>query len=90
MFGCPTGLGAHDRVWLVIEAPPQQTSVVLNGKKLPSPTVEADYQRFQIMAQLQPRNELIIDLSHDESSSLGGLAGEVYLAIEAHDREARD
>ncbi len=78
-FNCPTNLAPGQRVWLVIDETPGLVGVTLNAAEvgqvsnlpaLPCPA------RFEIAALLQPRNELVLEVTGEQ-----GL-GEVRLEIE--------
>jgi Glycosyl hydrolase 2 galactose-binding domain-like len=60
-FHRPTGLGAASRVWLVIENIDSRAAVTLNDRLLGE--IEDWPARFEITADLLPRNLLAIDVS---------------------------
>jgi hypothetical protein len=55
-FGLPTGLGAGDRVWLVLDGP-QDCLLALNDSPLPAVMASSSYA-VEITAMLLPRNRL--------------------------------
>jgi hypothetical protein len=94
-FGCPTGLEPADRVILVIDRVDAFGTVALNG--LPIGIVPAGGRpgRFDVTADLKPRNQLaiLVELPQVTADSQpldragrdglpGGLVGEVRLQIE--------
>jgi hypothetical protein len=93
-FGCPTGLGAGDRVELVIDRVDAFGCALLNGRPLGEIAAGGQIWRGDITARLMPRNELVIEVElpylTEESPPLarlgrdrlpGGLIGEVRLEI---------
>lgn len=71
-FGRPSGLTTGQRVELVVEPwPPAGVSILLNGQPLspptsnqpPTPTARSQQTRYDISANLKPRNKLIIELA---------------------------
>jgi hypothetical protein len=72
-FNQPTGLGPEDVVQLVIEPLPADAVVSLNGRPLPT-----DNALWNIAAQLQPRNEITIEVA---GKAGGRPFGEVRLEI---------
>ena len=89
-FNRPTGLEAHERVWIVVESVDATASVTLNGHPLGEIPLGATYCEFDITALLQPRNELLVEVGCPADASLrptdrgnlpGGLIGEVGLEI---------
>ena len=61
-FGRPTGLGAADAVWLVIDAP-ADAGLALNGVALPAATAGAAY-RANVTPLLRARNLLVLVPRH--------------------------
>ena len=57
-FGRPTGLGAADAVWLVIEAP-ADAALALNGVALPASAAGETY-RMNVAPLLRDRNLLVL------------------------------
>ena len=57
-FGRPTGLGAADAVWLVIDAP-ADAAITLNAAALPAATAGAAY-RANVTPLLRDRNLLVL------------------------------
>ncbi len=93
-FGRPTGLGAADRVELVVERVDALGSVRLNGETLGEIPAGGQAWRCDVTARLAPRNELIVEVElpqgADRSPPIprpgraglpGGLVGEVRLEI---------
>lgn len=93
-FGRPTGLGAADRVELVIDRVDAFGWAALNGEGLGEIAAGGQPWRCDITARLRPRNELVVDVELPQltadSPSLarpgrdglpGGLIGEVRLEI---------
>ena len=79
-FGRPTGLGAADRLWIVVENLPQAGSVELNGVLLGALGARAACGRFEVTGRLDARNELLLRLqtsgdAHQPSS--GSPPGEI-------------
>jgi hypothetical protein len=87
-FQKPTGLESGERVWLVVEGPRSRGVVELNRKRLGDAG-----GRFDITHQLEDHNQLEIVVEHpaldargltdddSDTSSIGGLVGEVRLEI---------
>jgi len=63
-FGYPTGIGAGDRIWLVMELSPEtgeRAVVALNGEVLEPHDLAAVDSRWDVTVRLRPRNELLIE-----------------------------
>ena len=63
-FGYPTGIGAGDRIWLVMELSPatgESAVVALNGEMLDPHDLAAGGSRWDVTSRLSPRNELMIE-----------------------------
>jgi hypothetical protein len=85
-FGCPTGLGAADRLWIVVENLPQAGSIELNGALLGELDGRAASARFEATGRVQPRNELLLRLQTPGGAPLpfsGSPPGEISIEIES-------
>lgn len=76
-FNCPTNLAPGQPVWLVIDDMPGLVRVVLNAAEVGQVSNLPGPARIEIAALLQPRNELVLDVTGDDSR-----LGEVHLEIE--------
>jgi len=75
-FGRPTGLGAGDAVWLVIDGPAACT-LSLNGASLPAASAGVDW-RVEITALVRERNLLLL-VPQDRTAGAVAAAGRVPL-----------
>ena len=85
-FGCPTGLGTADRVWIVVENLPQAESIELNGVLLGALGGAAACARFEVTGRLDARNELLLRLptpGDPHPSSSGSPPGEISIEIQS-------
>lgn len=97
-FNQPTGLGAKDTVWLVVEPPDAWGDVRLNDCALGSVAAGGPPARYDVTHGLLDRNELIIEVEcpkvNNDSGPLarpagrgnqavGGLVGEIRLEIDS-------
>ena len=83
-FGCPTGVGPTDRLWLVIENLSHAGTASLNGALLGALLAAPAAGRFDVTEKLEARNKLCLDL--DSSADDSFLTGddppaEVFLEI---------
>jgi hypothetical protein len=79
-FGRPTGLGAADAVWLVIDAP-ADAALTLNGVALPASAAGATY-RANVTPLLCDRNLLVlVPRLADEPVSLPAARGPLPAAL---------
>jgi hypothetical protein len=62
-FNRPTGLGDHNRVWLVVEAVPSGAKMSLNDDTLGTGGSDARAAEFDITRRLDDRNLLTIDFA---------------------------
>jgi hypothetical protein len=88
-FGCPTGLGAADRLWIVVENLPQAGSVELNGAPIGALDDRAAGGRFEITGRLDARNELLLRLQPPGDAGLpssGSPPGEISIEIQSPKR----
>jgi hypothetical protein len=76
-FGYPSRIDPHETVWITFAGVEGQTEVSLNGRSLPRDPAEPF--EFEVTPLLQPRNELIVDLTGHGGRC--GLCGEVALEI---------
>ncbi len=81
-FGCPTGLGPRERVWIVVEGM-ESAIVLLNDERLGT-AQGAEPARFEVTGKLAPRNELVLEVKQVEPSA--GLRGEVRIEIQGGER----
>lgn len=58
-FGRPTGLGAADRLWIVVENLPQAGSIALNGVLLGPLVARAACGRFEVTGRLDAQRVAI-------------------------------
>lgn len=79
-FNRPTGLEAHERVWLCCEGARERGEIALNGRNLASITTERGAE-IDITDLLALRNELAIEVSSAAANLPGGLTGEVWLEV---------
>jgi len=85
-FGRPTGLGAADRLWIVVENLPEAASVELNGVLLGTLRGGAACGRFEVTGRLDARNEVLLRLQAPGDagpSSSGDPPGEISLEIQS-------
>lgn len=69
-FGFPTGIGAHDRLNLVIESCEVAYQVELNGQQLGNVATDEPSKSFDVTALLNPRNELVVVLEIPAGNSI--------------------
>ena len=87
-FNRPTGLAAHERVFLVVDRVGAPARVALNGEVLGEVRGAAS-ARFEITQRLQPHNELTFEVTGSADTAAppagqpGGPIGEVRLEIES-------
>jgi hypothetical protein len=62
-FHCPTGLEAHEQVWLVVENPDRVERVVLNARPLGEAPWDTKSCGFDVTAILTARNTIEIDVA---------------------------
>lgn len=74
-FGLPTGIGSHDRLWIVLELS-RPGKAALNGQPLGAWKADAAAQ-FDVTQLLQTRNELMLHV--DLQSGLSGAAHQELL-----------
>jgi hypothetical protein len=85
-FGRPTGLGAADRLWIVVENLPQAGSIALNGVLLGALGGGAACGRFEVTGRLDARNELLLRLQTPGDAHLpssGSPPGEISIEIQS-------
>jgi hypothetical protein len=85
-FGRPTGLGAADRLWIVVENLPLAGSIELNGALLGAIGGAAASGRFEVTGRLDARNELLLRLQIPGGASLpssGNPPGEISIEIQS-------
>jgi beta-galactosidase/beta-glucuronidase len=93
-FGCPTGIGEGQRVWLVCDGADAWAALSLNGQPLGDVEGPATPSEFDVTVRLQERNEIAATVEcprrtadgqyveRGERASLpGGLIGETRLEI---------
>jgi hypothetical protein len=85
MFHRPTNLDAGERVWIEFTGVGGGGEVRVNGVVVGTIELGANSARFEITVQLQPRNELVVELMFNPkaSSAPGGLHEAVALRIES-------
>lgn len=87
-FGRPSGLAADNRIVLVIDSLARTSSVTFNGHLLgttPSEGVEVDPEpsvlRFDVSAELQSRNQLLVEVDVPDMRTSPRLMRDVFLEI---------
>ena len=79
-FGCPTGVTAAERVWLVCDGAEDTATFSLNGEMLGHVEGIASPVEFDVTERLRERNELLA-VVECSGTQPGGLTGEVRLEI---------
>jgi hypothetical protein len=85
-FGRPTGLGAADRLWIVVENLPEAASVELNGVLLGALGGGTACGRFEVTGRLDARNELLLRLQTPGDAgppSSGNPPGDISIEIQS-------
>jgi beta-galactosidase/beta-glucuronidase len=67
-FNLPTGLEAHERVWLVIEGMDLPGTASLNDEPLGSLPEGSSPTDFDVTLLLRPRNELVLEIDRRSAS----------------------
>lgn len=80
-FNTPTGLEDLEQVWIVVESPGQQATVLLNGDSLGELQSNDPAFRREITPLLKERNKLEILIAPGDSEAKEGPVGEVRLEI---------
>jgi hypothetical protein len=80
-FGYPGRIDAHERVWLTFEGVAGEAEIRLNDHILDrrSTPEQKEAFEFDVTSQLQPRNELTVDVIG--TGGQGGMWGEVALEV---------
>ena len=94
-FGCPTGLGPRERVWLVFDGVHALGNVLLNDGPLGEIRIQRAAARLEVTGLLRARNVLAVDVElppttapqeraarPDRAGLPAGLIDEVRLEIE--------
>lgn len=79
-FGCPTGITAAERVWLVCDGAESTATFLLNGEMLRSTVGNGSPAEIDVTERLRERNELLA-VVECSGTQPGGLTGEVRLEI---------
>ncbi len=85
-FGRPSGLGAADRLWIVVENLPQAGSIALNGVLLGALSGGTACGRFEVTGRLDAPNELLLRLQTPgdaQRPSFGSPPGEISIEIQS-------
>jgi hypothetical protein len=67
-FNCPTGLGAHNSVWLVVAGVANHADVCLNDHSLGHITADAEPTEFEITEHLSDRNLLTLEVTRNATT----------------------
>jgi beta-galactosidase/beta-glucuronidase len=90
-FNRPTGLGARERVFVVVEGDVGRGEVVLNGQPLGTLSGQRSPQPFEVTDRLLAGNELLLRLewpSAADQTPSAAPPGEVRLEIHAAEGES--